>query len=140
MKFGRPMGPGGFVNITQAAKKLVFTGTFTSGGLEIEITDGKVKILKEGKHRKFKAQVEQITFSGKYAKKKGQYVLYVTERCVFALHPGGLTLIEIAPGIDLEKDILAFMDFKPNISKDCKLMPAELFKETWGGLKSIMQA
>jgi propionate CoA-transferase len=139
-KFGRPMGPGGFVNITQNAKKLVFTGTFTSGGLDVQIKDGKVKILSEGKHKKFKTQVEQITFSGKYAKKKGQYVLYVTERCVFALRPEGLTLIEIAPGIELERDILAFMDFKPIISKELKLMPAEIFEETWGGLKAIMKA
>ena len=139
-KFGRPMGPGGFVNITQSAKKLVFTGTFTSGGLDVRIADGKVTIVREGKHRKFKAQVEQITFSGKYARAKGQKVLYVTERCVFALLPEGFTLVEIAPGIDLEKDILALMDFKPLISNELKLMPAELFKETWGGLKGIMGA
>ncbi len=138
-KFGRPMGPGGFVNITQSAKKLIFTGTFTSGGLDARIVDGKVRILQEGRHKKFKQQVEQITFSGSYARKKGQDVLYVTERCVFALRPEGLTLIEIAPGVDLEKDILAFMDFKPNISKDLKLMPSEIFKETWGGLKDIMK-
>jgi propionate CoA-transferase len=106
-KFGRPMGPGGFINITQSAKKLVFTGTFTSGGLDVRIVDGKERILQEGKYRKFKQQVEQITFSGRYAREKGQNVLYVTERCVFALRPEGLTLIEIAPGINLEKDILA---------------------------------
>ncbi len=137
-KFGRPMGTGGFVNITQNAKKLVFTGTFTSGGLVSEVKDGKIKILKEGKHKKFKALVEQITFSGKYARELNQKVLYVTERCVFSLRPEGLTLIEIAPGADLEKDILAHMDFKPLISENLKLMPAELFEENWGGLKPIM--
>lgn len=138
-KFGRPMGTGGFVNITQKSKKIVFTGTFTSGGLDARIENGQVKICQEGKHKKFKTQVEQITFSGKNARKNGQYVLYVTERCVFALRPEGLTLIEIAPGVDLERDILAQMDFKPLISKDLKMMPAELFQETWGGLKDLMK-
>lgn len=139
-KFGRPMGPGGFINITQSAKKLVFTGTFTSGGLDVEIKNGQVLINKEGKHKKFKDQVEQITFSGKYAREAGQYVLYVTERCVFSLRPEGFTLVEIAPGVDLEKDILAHMDFKPLVSPELKLMPAEIFQENWGGLKSIMNA
>ena len=139
-KFGRPMGTGGFVDITQNAKKLVFTGTFTSGGLASEIKDGKISILQEGRHKKFKVLVEQITFSGKYARALNQNVLYVTERCVFSLRPEGLALIEIAPGIDLEKDILAHMDFKPLIGEDLKQMPAELFEESWGGLKDIMQA
>lgn len=139
-KFGKPMGPGGFINITQNSKRIVFAGTFTSGGLNVKIADGQVKILQEGGRRKFKTLVDQITFSGRYAKEKGQYVLYVTERCVFSLLPEGLTLIEIAPGINLENDILALMDFKPNISRDLKLMPPELFKETWGGLKDIMLA
>ena len=139
-KFGRPMGSGGFINITQNSKKIIFTGTFTSGGLDIQINNGQVKILQEGKRKKFKTRVEQITFSGKYAREAKKHVFYVTERCVFALLPEGLTLIEIAPGIDLEKDVLAFMDFKPHISKDLKLMPAAIFEETWGGLKGIMQA
>jgi propionate CoA-transferase len=134
------MGSGGFINITQNSKKIVFTGTFTSGGLDIQIKDGQVKILQEGKRKKFKTLVEQITFSGRYAREAKKHVLYVTERCVFALLSEGLTLIEIAPGIDLEKDILALMDFKPLISKELKLMPAEIFQENWGGLKSIMQA
>ncbi len=139
-KFGRPMGTGGFVNISQNAKKLVFTGTFTSGGLEAEIKDGQIKIIKEGRHKKFKALVEQITFSGKYARQARQHVLYVTERCVFALRPEGLTLIETAPGIDLEKDIFEQMDFKPLISQDLKQMPAGIFCENWGGLKNIILA
>jgi propionate CoA-transferase len=138
-KFGRPMGPGGFINITQNAKKLVFTGTFTSGGLEAEVKDGKIRILREGRHRKFKTAVEQITFSGKYARAAGRYVLYVTERCVFALRPEGLALVEIAPGIDLEKDILAQMDFKPVIGGDLRQMPAGIFEENWGGLGEIMR-
>ncbi len=139
-KFGRPMGAGGFINITQKSKKTVFTGTFTYGGLEAVITDGKLKIIKEGKHKKFKSNVEQITFSGKYARQARKKVLYVTERCVFALLPEGLTLVEIAPGIDLEKDILSQMEFKPLISRDLKEMPAGIFNETWGELKGLMQA
>ena len=139
-KFGRPMGAGGFVNITQNSKKLVFTGTFTSGGLEVQIKDRQVKVIKEGKHQKFKTVVEQITFSGKYARQAKKNVLYVTERCVFSLRPEGLTLIEIAPGIDLEKDVLAHMDFRPLISKELKLMPTEIFDENWGGLKNVMLA
>jgi propionate CoA-transferase len=139
-KFGRPMGTGGFINITQCTKKLVFTGTFTSGGLEAEIKDRQMRITKEGRFVKFKQQVEQITFSGKYAIRAKQPVLYITERCVFALRPEGLTLVEIAPGIDLERDILARMEFRPVISRDLKQMPSEVFDETWGGLKAIMSA
>ena len=138
-KFGRPMGSGGFINITQNSKKLVFTGTFTSGGLDVRIEGGQAKILREGKHRKFKTHVEQITFSGKYAREAGMNVSYVTERCVFALRPEGLTLTEIAPGVDLDRDILAQMDFKPIISRELKPMPAAIFEENWGGLKDIMR-
>jgi propionate CoA-transferase len=139
-KFGRPMGAGGFINITKSSKKLVFTGTFTSGGFEADIAGGRLRILKEGKYRKFLASVEQITFSGRYAREEGQNVLYITERCVFSLRPEGLTLVEIAPGVDLDKDILAQMDFTPIIAEDLKLMPSGLFEETWGGLKGIMEA
>ena len=139
-KFGRPMGSGGFVNITQNSKKLVFTGTFTSGGFASEIRDGRLRIIKEGRFIKFLENVEQITFSGKYARLAKKNVVYVTERCVFALRPEGLTLIEIAPGANLERDILAQMAFKPLIAADLKPMPAEIFEENWGGLKKIMGA
>lgn len=139
-KFGRPMGSGGFVNITQNSKKLVFTGTFTSGGFVSEVRDGRLRIIKEGRFQKFLRNVEQITFSGKYARLAKKNVLYVTERCVFALRPEGLTLTEVAPGADLERDILAQMAFKPLIASDLRTMPAEIFRETWGGLKSIMGA
>jgi propionate CoA-transferase len=114
---GRLNGCGGFIDISQNARAVVFAGTFTAGGLEVEIQYGKVKILKEGKARKFVNNVEQITFSGQYASRKSQPVIYVTERCVFQLTPDGLELIEIAPGIDIEKNILAHMDFKPIINK-----------------------
>lgn len=114
---GRLNGCGGFIDISQNSRAVVFAGTFTAGGLEVEIAYGKLKIVKEGRARKFVKAVEQITFSGDYAAKKSQPVIYVTERCVFQLTPGGLELIEVAPGIDIEKHILAHMDFKPIINK-----------------------
>lgn len=114
---GRLNGCGGFIDISQNSRAVVFAGTFTAGGLEVQIAYGKLKILKEGRARKFVNNVEQITFAGPYAAKKSQPVLYATERCVFQLTPGGLELIEVAPGIDIEKHILAHMDFKPIINK-----------------------
>ncbi|EHQ88882.1 acyl CoA:acetate/3-ketoacid CoA transferase [Desulfosporosinus youngiae] len=128
-----PIGCGGFINITQNAKKLVFCGTFTTGGLAVKIADGKLTIVQEGKNKKFIADVQQITFSGKYAASIGQRVLYVTERAVFLFTAEGLELIEIAPGVDLEKDILGLMDFKP-IIKNVRMMPREIFQEVWGVL------
>ena len=117
-KFGGTLnGCGGFIDISQNSRAVVFAGTFTAGGLEIAIEDGKLQIVKEGRARKFVKAVEQITFSGTYAASKSQPVIYVTERCVFQLTPGGLELIEVAPGIDIERDILAHMDFKPIIHK-----------------------
>ena len=117
-KFGGKLnGCGGFIDISQNSRAVVFAGTFTAGGLDVAVEDGKLKIVKEGRARKFVRAVEQITFSGTYAASKSQPVIYVTERCVFQLTPGGLELIEVAPGIDIERDILAHMDFKPIIHK-----------------------
>lgn len=137
---GRPIGCGGFINITTTSKNIVFCGTFTTGGLKVAAEDGKVKILQEGNHKKFLDHVEQITFSGKYAAKNNKPILYVTERAVFKLLNGEVTLIEIAPGIDLEKDILAHMDFKPAISPNLKSMPEEIFYPEWGKLKEHILA
>ena len=129
-KFGPKIaGCGGFINITQNAKRVVFCGTFTAGGLDVAVEDGKLNIRQEGKSRKFMNHVEQITFSGNYAKRLNKEVLYITERAVFKLTKEGLMLIEIAPGVDIEKDILALMDFKPLISKDLKLMDDFIFRE-----------
>lgn len=134
-KFGtRLPGCGGFINITQNAKKVVFCGTFTAGGLKEEFRDGKVEIVQEGRGKKLVKQVEQVTFSGEYAREKGQKVYYITERAVFELTDKGVELIEIAPGVDLEKDVLAQMDFVPIIG-DVKLMDARLFNEEKMGLK-----
>ena len=129
-KFGPKIaGCGGFINITQNAKRVVFCGTFTAGGLEVAVEDGKLNIRQEGKSRKFMNHVEQITFSGNYAKRLNKEVLYITERAVFKLTKEGLMLMEIAPGVDLEKDVLAHMDFKPLISKDLRLMDDFLFRK-----------
>jgi propionate CoA-transferase len=128
-RFGpRLAGAGGFINITQNARRVVFAGTFTAGGLEVEVKDGKLRILKEGRNRKFVKKVEQVTFNGAYASETGQPVLYVTERCVFRRGPEGMELAEIAPGIDIERDILAQMDFKPVI-RHVATMDARIFRD-----------
>jgi propionate CoA-transferase len=125
---GRLNGCGGFIDISQNARAVVFAGTFTAGGLEVAVEDGKLRIVKEGRARKFVMQVEQVTFSGQYAAQRAQPVLYVTERCVFQLTDHGLELIEVAPGIDIERDILAHMAFKPHIHKPVP-MNAAIFRD-----------
>lgn len=135
-KFGPKIaGCGGFINITQNAKKVVYCGTFTAGGLKISVADGELVIEKEGKSNKFINAVEQITFSGEYAANIGQSVLYITERAVFRLTKDGLVLEELAPGIDLEKDVLNHMEFKPIISPNLKGMDERIFKEELMGIK-----
>jgi propionate CoA-transferase len=136
-KFGPKLaGAGGFINISQNAKKVIFVGTFGAGRLRIALSDGKLAILEEAKARKFVEAVEHVTFSGAYAAARGQSVLYVTERCVFALTPDGLELIEVAPGIDIERDILALMDFKPAIPRDPVAMDSRIFREGAMDLRS----
>ena len=128
----RLAGSGGFINISQNAKKVLFAGTFTTGGLKIAVADGKLTILREGKSLKFLEHVEHITFSGMYAKDRKQPALYVTERCVFQLSHEGLELMEVAPGIDIDRDILAHMGFCP-VTKNPTLMDARIFwPETMG--------
>lgn len=126
-RFGpRLAGAGGFINISQNAKTVVFAGTFTAGGLVCRVGDGRLAIEREGRSAKFGAQVEQITFSGRRAAELGQRVLYVTERCVFELTPRGLLLSEVAPGIDLQRDILERMAFAPIVDAP-RPMDARLF-------------
>ena len=128
-KFGpRLAGAGGFINISQNARKVVYTGTFSSVGLDMAVDQGALILKSEGRVRKFVAQVEHTTFFGPRAARNGQPVLFVTERCVFRLVNEGLELIEIAPGIDLERDILAQMAFRPIIN-DVRLMDERIFQE-----------
>ena len=127
-KFGSKLaGAGGFINISQKAKAVIFVGTFTASGLKVAVEDGQLRIVKEGRTRKFLRQVEQVTFSGPYATKRHQPVLYVTERCVFRLTKNGMQLVEIAPGVNIERDILAQMEFTPFITGDPDLMDPRIF-------------
>ena len=138
-KFGsRLAGAGGFINISQNARKVVFAGTFTAGGLEVAVEGGKLRIVTEGSVRKFVADVEHRTYSGEFAFLRGQSALYITERCVFRLISGGLELIEVAPGIDIEKDVLAQMDFRPSVSAKVKVMDARIFGEGAMGVGACM--
>ncbi len=137
-RFGpRLAGAGGFINISQNARRLVFVGTFTTDGLEVAVGGGKLAILREGRSRKFVQGVEQITFSGAYAARKGQQVHYVTERCVFELTNEGLLLTEIAPGISVQDDILAHMDFAP-IVRSPRHMDERIFRSDPMELRSAL--
>ena len=136
-KFGSKLaGAGGFINISQNARKVVFVGTFTATKSIMHIDAGKLILEKEGDGKKFVQEVEHRTFSGEQAIKAKQEVLYVTERCVFSLNEKGVTLIEIAPGINLEKDILSQMDFIPVISEELASMDARIFVDTPMALRS----
>lgn len=134
-KFGtRLAGAGGFIDITQNAKKVCYCGTFTAKGLEAGCENGRLVIAREGSKKKFVRSVEHITFSGRYAVKVGQPVLYITERAVFELRPEGVTLTEIAPGVDIQTQVLDQMDFMPKIAIDLKLMDSRIFKDEPMGL------
>jgi len=127
---GHLAGAGGFISISQNTKRLVFVGTFCAGQIDEVIESGQINIKKDAVIRKFIKKVDQITFNGKDALKRGQFVLYVTERCVFKLTTQGLELIEIAPGMNLDQDVLSHMDFKPKISSLLKTMDSRLYKNT----------
>ena len=128
---GRCIGAGGFIDISQNTKKVFFMGNFTAGKPkpEIEITGDGLKIISDGTEMKYVKNVQQVTFSGEYAVKSGQEVMYISERAVFKLTPQGLMLVEIAPGIDMQKDVLDKMGFTPLISPDLKTMDSRLFRE-----------
>ncbi|WP_336490512.1 CoA-transferase [Methylobacterium nigriterrae] len=135
-QFGsRLAGAGGFINISQNAKKVVFVGTFNAGKLRTTVETGQLRILEDGTARKFVTEVEHRTFSGTYARKRQQPVLYITERCVLRLGEQGLELAEVAPGVDLERDILAHMDFMPLIREPLPLMDGRIFEEKPMGLR-----
>lgn len=135
-RFGRRLiGCGGFINISQNARNLIFAGTFTAGGLEVAVENGALRIVREGRARKFVKHVQQVSFSGKYSTSRAQPVYFVTERCVFRLGKKGLILAEVAPGIDIERDILAHMDFMPIIN-DTSLMNSRIFSPEPMGLEA----
>ena len=135
-KFGpRIAGCGGFINITQNAKRVFFCGTFTAGGLKTSINDGKLVIDSEGREKKLISDVEQITFSGEYANKTNQPVMYITERAVFELRKDGVYLTEVAPGIDIKTQVIDLMGFEPKIDGEVKLMDSRIFKDELMGLK-----
>lgn len=123
---GNLIGPGGFIEIAQNAKKVVFCGTFDAQGTSLSFEDGRLTIDRPGKVRKFVRAVDRITFSGEFARRTGQTVLFITERAVFQLGEDTLELVEVAPGIDPERDITPYMDFRPRIG-ELKLMAAECF-------------
>ncbi|VXC74528.1 Coenzyme A transferase [Burkholderia sp. 8Y] len=138
-KFGPKLaGAGGFINISQSAKKVVFVGTFNAGKLDLVIDDGKLAIRREGNCRKFVDAVEHRTFSGRYAVERGQTVLYITERCVFELTSEGVVLKEVAPGIDVERDIVAQMDFRPVMPSAPRVMDERIFREGPIGLRKVL--
>jgi acetate CoA-transferase len=131
---GKVMGTGGFVNITQNAKKIVFCGTLKSGGFRVEIGGGKIRILNEGRFVKLIPNVAEITFNGQDALRRGKEVVFITERAVFSMTENGLELIEVAPGIDIENDVIVHMGFRPRLAKEVKQMDPRLFMESPMGL------
>ncbi|MBI2115521.1 MAG: acyl CoA:acetate/3-ketoacid CoA transferase, partial [candidate division NC10 bacterium] len=131
---GRLPGVGGFVNISQGAKAVAFCGTFTAGGLEVEVGAGRLRIKKEGRFRKFVPRVQQITFSGEHAAAQEQRVQFITERAVLVITRDGLVVTEVAPGVDLERDVLGQMAFRPRVAPDLKPMDARIFREELMGL------
>lgn len=139
-KLGKSLtGCGGFIDISQETKKIVFGGTLCAKS-RVRFENGRVIVEEQGKIHKFVNQVQQVTFSGKRAVDKGKQVVFITERCVFRLEKEGLTLVEIAPGIDLQHDILDNMDYRPIISPDLKEMPKELFNEGLMGLAAVWES
>ena len=135
-KFGsRLAGAGGFINISQNAKQVVFVGTFNAGDLDVAVREGRLEIRRQGKTCKFVERVEHRTYSGSVALQRGQAPLYITERCVFRLTEEGMELFEIAPGVDLQRDILAHMAFAPRVSPSLRLMDERIFAEGPMGLR-----
>jgi acetate CoA-transferase len=130
---GKIMGTGGFIEISQNSKKVIFSGTLKAGGLKTSVENGRLKVLQEGRFGKFVDRVEEITFNGQDAVKRGQEVMFITERAVFRLTEQGLELSEVAPGMDIARDILAHMAFRPLVSKNVREMDRRLFlPETMG--------
>jgi propionate CoA-transferase len=117
---GRVRGPGGFPNISARTPRLNFVGTLTAQGLKLDISEAGVRIEQEGSLHKFVPSVREVSFNGHLARERGQQVRYITDRAVFALDDDGLVLIEIAPGVDLERDVFGQMGFRPRIADDMR--------------------
>ena len=140
-RFGsKIVGVGGFINISQNAKRVVFSGTFTSGGLELKTGDGTLSIVQEGRHKKFVGSIEQICYNAEFAERQGRTAIFVTERAVFQAIGNTLVLVEVAPGIDIERDIFPHMAFQPRIAKELKQMDARLFRPEPMGLLADVEA
>jgi propionate CoA-transferase len=138
-RFGaKIVGIGGFINISQNARKVVFSGTLTAGGLEIACEHGKLRIVNEGRHAKFVRAIEQICYNAPFAEREGRRAVFVTERCVFCAMNGELELVEVAPGVDLRRDILDRMEFRPVVSKELKIMDSRLFRPEAMNLREDM--
>jgi propionate CoA-transferase len=136
-RFGEKIvGIGGFVNISQNARKVVFSGTFTSGGLKVAWQEGGLKIIQEGRHGKFVSSIEQVCYSASFAAQEGRIAVFVTERAVFRLTEEGLELTEIAPGLDVETDVVRHMAFQPRIATNLLPMDSRLFKPEPMGLNA----
>jgi propionate CoA-transferase len=143
MRAGRGIGVGGFMDVAAGAKKVIFTTIMTGGVMpndlpQFKIEGGRISILREGNVKKFVPTIEQVTFNGPLAITEGKKVMVITERAVFQLTKEGLELIEIAPGMDLERDVLGAMDFRPLVSKNLQQMPTGIFAEHWGGLAELL--
>jgi propionate CoA-transferase len=129
-RFGdRIIGVGGFINISQNAKCVVFGGTLTTGDLDIAWAQGKTLIRREGRYKKFVPKLEQVCYSAAMGRAQDQTTLFVTERAVFRVGIQGLELIEIAPGLDLERDVIGQMGFRPQLAPDIRVMDARIFQE-----------
>ena len=134
---GKPIGPGGFIDISQKARTVVFCGTLRGGGLAADVGDGALRIIRDGRYPKFVEEVEYVSFSADRARRTGQRVLYVTERAVFTLGKEGVELVEIAPGVDLRRDILAQMGFTPIMRQVPRPMDRRLFLPGVSGIEPL---
>ena len=131
---GRVRGPGGFPNISARTPKINFVGTLTAQGLKLDISAAGVRVEAEGSLPKFVPQVKEISFNGRLARERGQQVRYITDRAVFELAEDGVVLIEVAPGIDVERDVLSQMGFRPRVADDCRTTDPRVYAKGAMGL------
>jgi propionate CoA-transferase len=127
-------GAGGFIDLSQGLRKIIYCGTLTAGGLDVQAAEGRLTVVHDGRFQKFVAETQHVTFNGRRAAEQGQEIWYVTERCVFRLGPDGLVLIEVAPGVDVDRDIRSKVGFTLQVSPDCKPMDERVFRAEVMGL------